>query len=546
MAARCCGTGTDSLAANRERVIAPQELTLGERLRSSAAQHGDRVFCRFYRGAEIETITIAQLYERSCAYAAEYRERRVREGAIVAIVLHHTPDLFYAFLGAALAGAIPAFLPYPTPKQRPELYWDDHRRLFARIDPAVIVTYEALAPVARERIPERAQTLVIAEHPRAASSALPVVNGLDRPALLQHSSGTTGLKKGVVLSHRAVNRQLAAYGRAIGVTRDDVIASWLPLYHDMGLIACFLGAFIHGIPLVFLDAFAWSARPSILFDAIERWSATLCWMPNFAFLHSANAVPPSRTWDVRSMRAFINCSEPCRPAAFDRFIERFAASGITPEKLATCYALAENVFAVTQSPIGREPARAVDGKLGILSSGVPIDGTQIALRDGQIVLAGDYLFDGYYAEPKRTARVLRDGWYATGDAGFMRDGELFVTGRIDDILAINGRKIHAHEIEALAGAVDGCIPGRCVAFTIERDDAAATELFVALETNAPPSDGTIVAEVNRALEQHLAIAARRVLVLPPGRLVKTTSGKISRVENRRLFESGGLAEPPQP
>lgn len=368
---------------------------------------------------------------------------------------------------------------------------------------------------------------------------------------MQHSSGTTGLKKGVALSHRAIDRQISAYARAIALGQDDSIASWLPLYHDMGLIAGFLTSLVRHVPLIAIDPFVWAAKPGVLLDAIERYGATLCWMPNFAFAHLVRAVPRSRRWDLSAVRAFINCSEPCRPATFDRFLERFADCGITSEKLATCYAMAENVFAAAQSLPGATPARRTLGRMDVVSSGRAIESVQIRICDadgavlddgleGEIALKSPFLFDGYHQLPERTAQVLREGWFHTGDLGLLADGELYVTGRTDDVLSINGRNIHAYEIEEIAGAVAGCIPGRCVAFTVRDPSSGINETVLVVESDRIEDAQDTRDAIVEAIEQHLALTLARVSIAARGRLVKTTSGKISRIENQRLFESGAL------
>jgi len=514
-----------------------------------AAESGDRPFCTFITGDTRETITFAQLFARSARYAAWYRARGIEAGDLVAIILKHTPEQFYAFLGAVLTGALPAFMPYATSKQDAGQYWNDHRRLFERIEPALVVTYPEHAALARDRLGDL--PIVIAtpgEDALAAAGGAHAFRGLDAAgdavAALQHSSGTTALKKGVMLSHRAIFAQIDAYARAIDVTERDVIASWLPFYHDMGFVACFLTALVRGIHLVALDPFEWASRPRMLFEAIERYRATLTWLPNFAFAHLVNTARPTDRWDLSSMRAFISCSEPCRPRAFDRFLERFASCGVRAEHLAVCYALAENVFAATQTVLGTTVRRLTmtrdDGRpVELLSCGRPIDGVEIDIRDpqgrlvsdgtiGEITLRGSFLADGYFRQPERTASAFRDDGYFTGDLGLIDGDELYVTGRIDDLLIVNGRNVHAHEIEAIVSEVRGCIPGRAVAFCDERCEDGMPELVVVAEMQPDADAAQVARAMKAAVAQHLAIAVSRVVQIERGALMKTTSGKVSR------------------
>jgi len=514
-----------------------------------AATIGARPFCTFISGEVSETITFAQLFERSARYAAWYRTRDIEPGDLIVIVLKHTPEQFYAFLGAVLAGALPTYMPYATSKQDAARYWSDHRRLFERIQPALVVTYAEHAAIAREVLSDRATAVAVPGAEALATSVdartLPGFDVQDTAvALLQHSSGTTGLKKGVMLSHRAIFAQIDAYARAIDLTERDVVVSWLPLYHDMGLVACFLAALVCGVHLVALDPFEWASRPRILFEAIERHAGTLTWLPNFAFAHLVNTARPGDCWNLSSMRAYISCSEPCRPRAFERFLERFAPCGVRAEQLAVAYALAENVFAATQTAVGtpvrRHIAERGEGQpIELLSCGRPIDGVEVDIRDphgavvaegaiGEITLRGTFLADGYYRQPERTAAVFREGRYFTGDLGLIAEGELYVTGRLDDLLIVNGRNVHAHEIEAIVSEIEGCIPGRAVAFCDANAQDDLQELIVVTEMKRNAEPESVAAAIKEAVAQSLGFTVSRVVPIERGALVKTTSGKVSR------------------
>lgn len=502
------------------------------------------VFCTFLEGRADQEITFGDLFERSAGYAAHYRDSGLRAGDLVLIMLRHSPHLFYAFFGAVLAGATPSFMPYPTPKQRPELFWRDHRSLFARIQPSALVTYKENADAAHEYLENLPPMVTIADDTivstRSEDRTFPGLYAAeDDVACLQHSSGTTGLKKGVMLSHREIGAQIDAYARSLALEANDRIASWLPLYHDMGFIATFLMPFVRGLHVAMIDPIEWSARPRLLFEAIERFQSTLCWMPNFAFGHLVNTARAADAYDLSSIRAFVNCSEPCRPTAFSRFVERFEKYGVTPDRLQTCYALAENVFAATQSPVGL-PVRSLEG---VLSSGRPIDGVEVEIcrsdggvaserERGEIVLRSPFLFTGYQHLPDLTARRLQNGRYRTGDIGFIDSGELFVTGRSDDLLIVNGRNVHAHELEDIANGVPGSLPGRVVAFQVPNARNDGFEVVMLLESDGV--DG-LAAAVKAAVSQHAAIDLAKVEVVPRATLVKTTSGKISRVENQRRY-----------
>jgi acyl-CoA synthetase (AMP-forming)/AMP-acid ligase II len=372
-----------------------------------------------------------------------------------------------------------------------------------------------------------------------------------------------------MLEHRAVVAQIEAFSRVVPLGSGDLVASWLPLYHDMGLIACFVIPLALGVPLALQDPIEWARNPARLFAAIERHRATHVWLPNFAFNHLRLTVPKAAHFDLSSIKAFINCSEPCKAASFDGFAERFAEFGVLPDMVATSYAMAEAVFAVTQSPIGVPPARlTVDSDalrarhsllpcppgaaagVDLVSTGRLLPGMRLAVlgedlsplaegKVGQIALAGEFIFQGYYANPDATAEALRDGWFLTGDLGAVVDREVYVTGRLKDVIIVNGRNFYAHDIEECASRVAGVKPGRAVAFPIENAIAGSEEVVVVAETALEPERHRDLGRgIKAALVEELGLTAVRPFPAPLGWLVKTTSGKISRKENAEKFLSG--------
>lgn len=545
--------------------------TIGSRVLAHAERSPDDIFSAFLSAGHQDLITFAELVKQARGYARAYRERGVGRGEIILIILQHTPHLFYSFVGALLAGAIPSFMPFPSVKQRGDVYWNDHRSLFERLKPRLIVTYEENLKSAQTTIPNFSVDVIIAGEPVPSDipSEWELEGNFDDVACLQHSSGTTGLKKGVMLTHEAILKQVRTYAASICLDESDRIASWLPLYHDMGFIACFMTALIEGIQLIALDAFEWVLRPQILLEAIETHGATLCWLPNFAFTHLVNATRASKSYDLRSIRAFINCSEPVKASTFVGFEERFGACGVTFEQLQVCYAMAENVFAVTQTDVSRRPtvltidadeyergyarpAAALERSRKLLSCGLPLDGVVISVCDaagepigedriGEIALSSPFLFAGYYLQQDFTDERLHDGVYKTRDLGFLHEGELYVTGRVDDMLIVNGRNYYAHEIEAIAAEVPGVIPGRSVALGLEDWRTDSTAVIVLAECRDDADRAAIEAYLREEIFAHLGLTIQKAVPLRPGQLVKTTSGKISRIKNRELFLQGSFA-----
>jgi fatty-acyl-CoA synthase len=450
---------------------------------------------------------------------------------VALIFLPMGPEAVVAFVGCMVAGVMPSFMPLPSEKQDPAAYWESHRALFRHIDEGLIIAPETFLADIRAAVPDNPLTLMAVERLRGGE---PVDTVLRDEAFLQHSSGTTGLKKGVVITHDQLGAQLDAYADRLRLTKDSVIVSWLPLYHDMGLIACMLLPLWVGCEVVYLDTFRWSARPKLLFRAIEEHRGTHVWMPNFAFSHMANM--PIKGFDLSSLQAFINCSEVCKPEAFERFQTAFAGLGVRPDMLTCCYAMAETVFAITQSS---EAPKAIDG---VLSSGAPVEGVKVRIVDedgkpadyGQIEVRGEFVFGGYFKDVERTKAAFRDGWYRTRDLGMMRDGELYVAGRTDDMIIVNGRNLFAHQVEAEASKVEGVIPGRAVAFGVDMD--GATALAVVCETTKEGLEPTVVAAVNSVFG-----IMPRVTTVGAKTLLKTTSGKMDRKKNRERYLNRELA-----
>jgi acyl-CoA synthetase (AMP-forming)/AMP-acid ligase II len=536
-------------------------------LRDHMANRAETVFCHQV-GADGEVEITWRKLEADCgAFGEAYRQAGVAPGELVLIFLRHVPQLYGAFFGAMLGGMTPSFMPCSSPRQDPDIYWRSHDALLRRIKPAAIVTDAAsLQEMRAAGLPFDSARVLLVEEIAAAPLNIRFT-AEESIALLQHSSGTTGLKKGVSLSYGAIVDQLDSYAGALGLSHSDVVASWLPLYHDMGLIACLMLPAYFAVPVTHLDPFHWVARPGLLFDHIVSRGGTFSWLPNFAFDHLSGTVGRrASTWDLSRVRAFINCSEPCKAATFDRFAAAFAPSGVRPEQLQCCYAMAETVFAVSQTDVGAgpparicvEPASLDRGDLPrlvaphagveLLETGRVIDGLTVSIHDdngrelpdgriGEIGIRGRFLFSGYNRDPTRTAERFRNGTYMSRDLGFVHGGRLYVLGRVDDLIIINGRNLYAHEIEATVHAIDGLKPGRTVAIAWFDARLGSDTLVIMAERAAANhrSDEEIRHAVSHRVYSVFSVMPRAIELVDEGRLVKTSSGKISRKDNLDRF-----------
>jgi fatty-acyl-CoA synthase len=534
------------------------------------------MFGMFYDGEREawQATTLDGFMRRALQFTALLRCKGARRSDIVQIILEHGLDAHAAFIGAMLFGAIPSFLPHPNSKQNDAAYWRHHRSIFANTRPHVILIYDALTEAVAEAAAGTAAAVVsLSAVDSMPPDPAPAPPDSDSVALLQYSSGTTGLKKGVALSYQAICQQLESYAVALNLA--DVpapcIVSWLPLYHDMGLISSFLLPLWRGIPIVTMSAFEWVAEPTLLFDAIETHRATHVWLPNFAFMHLARAVRGGRQWDLRSLVALVNCSEPCKPETFDVFAASLAGSHLRPGTLQTCYAMAETVFAVTQTKPGQAVRRlevdrsCIEGsgrvvppaspanRVTLLSNGEPIRGCGVqVLRDasfveeheiGELCVQAPFLFSGYHNNPEATQAAFHQHWYRTGDLGFIDGNEVFVVGRLKDVIIVNGKNIFAHDVEAAVSRIPGVRPGRAVAFGCYAQAAGSEKLVVVAERNlAAADDAQVVRSINRAVLTEIGIPPDDVRMVAQGWLVKTTSGKLSRTDNARKYQEQILSD----
>jgi fatty-acyl-CoA synthase len=561
-------------SARSDSGLSDEGLTLGRVLLRRLEEEPDAVACFLVESdGESARVTVRELMERAAEFAAAYGPA---DGGrkIVAVCLYHGLDLHAAFVGAILAGHIPTMIAPPSPRMEASKYTDSFCRMLGHIRPSYVVAdgsaLEKLDALALREFP--GSELIDAATVRSTGARFETFKtgegDADEVALLQHSSGTTGLQKGVALSHRAVLRHNRAYASRMELTREDVIVSWLPLYHDMGFVACFLLPLLARVPFVELSPFDWVLRPVSLFEQIQRHRATLCWMPNFAFQFMADSVRPSQIPEglsLVSVRAWVNCSEPVQHAAHRAFLERFREYGAREEQLTASYAMAENVFAVTQSNAGEYRTLRVnrrlftdehrieldvdEGALSFVSNGTPVEGTEVAILDesehpmpegrvGEIAIRGDYLFSGYFRREDLTREALTvEGWYKTGDLGFVRGGEVYVTGRKKDLIIVQGRNFYPADVERVVASVEGVTAGRVVVFGMPNEKTGTEGLIVLAESEEFEGDGArrLALKIRNAVAQELDCTPRDVRVVAPRWLVKSTAGKLARADNRSKY-----------
>ena len=526
-----------------------------------------------HAGEEDQTITVRELLTDAVSAQRKLEAEGIQPGEVVLLIFQHGRDLIRTYFGAILHGAIPSIMPYLTEKLQPEKYRRDLASLIEVTRPAAIFTYAAFEPEVRAALKEDDSVRSVMVTEDLDEGDEPVFDLSRRKpediVLLQHSSGTTGLQKGVALSHQAVLNQVSTYADVLHIDpKKDVLVSWLPLYHDMGLIAGFLMPILYGLPLVLMSPFDWVRAPYRLMQAVSQYRGTLVWLPNFAHNFCATKIRSRHMEgiDLSSWRLVTNCSEPMRHDSQQLFLEAFKPYGFRESALGTSYAMAENTFAVTQGgvdgpvridPVDRNSVQvdriarpAIEGQpsIDMVSAGPPIPNTQVKIVDaegntlperhiGEIALLSDCMLTEYFHRPDETQKAFIDGWYLTGDYGYMADGEVYISGRKKDLIIVGGKNIYPQDLERIAYTVPGVHPGRAVAFGVFSQKMGTEQVMLVAEvdTDDPEEKQRIANEIRQIVTQDSAVALRHVHLVEDGWIIKTSSGKTARLANRDKF-----------
>ncbi len=499
-------------------------------------------------------LTPSQVLAGANAWAHLLKQRGLAPGDRVIICLDHGPDLYLAYLGALLADCVPSFAAATSPKQPVAATLQALEHLLVNTAPQALVKENGLNPAHVDNVKLISPSSVdrAAGGPDYWTEDAPS-RGAGSFAFIQYSSGTTGAKKGVGITEDMLVWQLNRYAETLQVSAADRIVSWLPLYHDMGLMTAYFLPLMHGIPLIAMSPFEWVKTPQMLLKAIARYKATLCWLPNFAYEFLAKYAGDGK-FDLSSVRQFVNCSEPVMATSHAKFLAQFTGAGVKEAALGTCYAMAETTFAVTSSVPG-QPARKhhympdpAQPAREVVSSGVPLRDTAVKILDdnghelpagmqGRICVQMPSLFSGYLRGDVIDTGSLDDGWHTTGDVGFMEGGELFVLGRADDVVIIAGQNIFPQDVENIVNDVEGTISGRNVAFGVFEPVSGTEALVVLVEVRDPAA--SVAAGLDRVIAGRInagaGIAPKAIRLVPHMSLVKSTSGKISRKINRERF-----------
>jgi len=545
------------------------------------------------------TLTFGELYAAGQRCAAELAKRGVPAGGRVALMLPTSRAFFVSYAGILLAGAVPVPIYPPFRADRIEEYAERQSAILKNAGVCLLLTFrqaEAVARLLKPKVPTLAEVadaeklLDAADHaPPPPPGALPLhltgsrVRKATDTALLQYTSGSTGDPKGVVLTHANLLANIRAIGEAVQIRNDDACVSWLPLYHDMGLIGAWLAPLYFGLPLAVMSPLAFLTRPERWLKAVQKYRGTVAAAPNFAYELCVRKIADKdiEGLDLSLWRAALNGAEPVNPDTLERFAARFERYGFRKEAQLPVYGLAEASLAVTIPPVGRGPlidrvereaftthGRAVPAKkedataIAFVSSGKPVPRHEVKIVDargeevperteGFLWFCGPSATRGYYENVEASAKLLPRGpasegeyaWVNSGDRAYVAEGEIYVTGRVKDIIIKGGRNLYPHEVEELAGRAEGVRKGCVVAFGI-KDEASGTEKLVVVAESRERDTAQrarIAAAVTEQVARGLSLPPDRVELIAPGSIPKTSSGKLRREETKRLFVSGKLS-----
>jgi fatty-acyl-CoA synthase len=519
-----------------------------------------------------------EVRDRARSVAGRILSSGVVPGQRVALVYPTCAGFFDAFFGVLLAGAVPVPLYPPVRLGRLDEYQDRTTVMLRAVDARLVLADKGVRRLLGPAVEAAQPSLgcrTVDELARAEPCSIEVEEG--DLALVQFSSGTTVDPKPVALSHRAVVAQTVRLN-AFWPDRNGIIhsgVSWLPLYHDMGLIGCVFPALERGATLTLIPPELFVARPATWLRAISRYRATVSPAPNFAYGLCVERIRDDELKDVDlgSWRVALNGAEPVAAEVLRRFQRRFAAWGFRPEALTPVYGLSEASLAVTFSPIDRPftsrrfdrdalaaRAEAIDDPTGveIVSVGRPLPDFELRIVDkrhrevperrvGRVLVRGPSLMEGYLGRRRATARAIRDSWLDTGDLGFVtEDGDLYLTGRAKDVLILRGRNHSPVEVEHAVDTVDGVRTGCAAAMSFMPEDAERELLLVLVEAqkNVSVSEFPEVArKVAHAVLAASGLEPDRVEVLEPGVLPRTSSGKIRRREALQRWRANALTRP---
>jgi 1-acyl-sn-glycerol-3-phosphate acyltransferase len=548
-----------------------------------AARHPDRLHLSVLQDEAtiLSSLTYAELEAKAQAVARGLVARDVSTGERVALMLPTSIDFFVAFFGILYAGAVP--VPIYPPMRLSQL--EDHLRrqvgILRNAGACLLITMpegRRLAALVRAQV-ETLKSVESVENlaTPTAQVALPRPGNAGSVALIQYTSGSTGDPKGVVLSHANLLANIRAMGSVMDASSADVFVSWLPLYHDMGLIGAWLGCLHFAAPLYVMSPLSFLVRPESWLWAMHRFRATFSASPNFGFELCINKIADADLGGLNlgSLRMVANGAEPVSPQTLRRFIERFGNYGFPSGAMAPVYGLAECSVGLAFPPLGRgplidrvdrgrlsaggvaEPARPDDPKpLEIVACGEPLPGHEIRVVDeaglelgdrheGRLEFRGPSATRRYFNNETKTRELIHGGWLDSGDRAYLAGGDVYITGRIKDIIIRAGRHLYPREIEEAVAEIPGIRKGGVAVFSVSDPSVGTERVIVLAETREvnPAGKAKLQASAHEVVTETAGTPPDEIVLAPPHTVPKTSSGKIRRSAAKELYSSGQIGAP---
>ncbi|MDH3669848.1 MAG: AMP-binding protein [Gammaproteobacteria bacterium] len=555
-----------------------QAQTLPDMLEWHVQTHPDRphVYLVSDQSRE-EEITYGALLRGAEAVAVGLQQAGLEPGNSVAIMLPTSREYLFTFFGILLAGGIPVPIYPPVRLAQIEEHLRRHVGILTNAQVPILVTVSEAKPLAR-LLKTHVECL---RHVTTVDELVSTVGALTRPVLksddtafLQYTSGSTAAPKGVVLTHRNLLANIRIMGAELEVDSTDVFVSWLPMYHDMGLIGAWLGSMYFAVPLVLMSPLSFLTRPARWLWAIHRYRATLSAAPNFAYELCRGKIDDQdiQGLDLQSWRMAFNAAEPVSPETVRGFTERFARYGFRPEAMFVGYGLAECSVGLAFPPLERGPlidrvkrqrfmrdgqaipaAEDETHALRFVSCGYPLAEHEIRIVDatgsevgdrqeGRLQFRGPSATSGYFRNPEATRRLFNGDWLDSGDLAYTVDGEIYITGRAKDMIIRAGRNIYPPELEEAVGSIPGIRRGCVAAFPVTDPGTGTERLLILAETRETEAGvlDTLRKQINSVIVDLIGMPPDDVVLAPPRTVLKTSSGKLRRAASRELYESGRL------
>jgi fatty-acyl-CoA synthase len=541
----------------------------------------DRGFTFITSDGQEQVFSFDDLREEAMNRAAHFRALGLKKGDRVALVMPEGQDFVPTFLGAVWAGVIPVPLYPPLSLGKLDSYIDGLVAIMNRAEPTYLATTAKLEQVlwsAAARVPAlkgvvTAETLTTPA-PAKASRERESVSG-DDIVFLQFTSGSTSLPKGVEVTHaslRANAHSIIVDG--LKCDASDMGVSWLPLYHDMGLIGFVLSPIFHDVQVTFIPTLSFVRNATMWLDVIHRKRGTITFAPNFAYALATKRAKPEQLqkWDLSCMKAFGCGAEPINPATLRAFVEKMAPAGLKPEALLPCYGMAEATLAISfiglqdtlstdvidkdayQANKKAEPVHvsALETSKGLefVNCGRCFPGHDVGAFDdqgrrlkdrqvGELWVTGPSIARGYFKDAEATQRTFGGGWLRTGDLGYLVNGNVYITGRKKDLIIVNGRNYDPQRIEWIADDVPEVRRGSTVAFSVPGQTSEDLIVVVESRTQKPEELKELV---KQRINEQLQLTASDIVVAAPGSLPKTSSGKLQRQKTRAQYIEGTVGQ----